>query len=207
MFDRKTSISNLCFDFKKKLRKPGFFEKKGLQWGKFCTIIIPVEQITIKFQLKFMKVGDDTVLEQLIGKQRHTIDDKNRTFIPAKFRTKLGDSIYVTKSFNYKCLCLYSKEGFDIYMKDLVNKLPKVKGAAVISWLGANSEEIQVDGQGRIALPLEYRQFAGLDKNVVSSGAFDHVELWDEQTFDEHDTSIDLAYVKSLLESVEDQEA
>lgn len=143
------------------------------------------------------------MLERLIGKQRHTIDEKNRTFIPAKFRAKLGDSIFVTKSFNYKCLCLYSKDGFDQYIENIVNKLPKVKGAAVISWLGSNSEELQVDGQGRIALPLEYRQFAGLDKNVVSSGAFDHVELWDETTFDEHDSSTDLAYVKSLLESVE----
>lgn len=143
------------------------------------------------------------MLERLIGKQKHTIDEKNRTFIPAKFRTKLGDSIFVTKSFNYKCLCLYSSAGFDKYVEDIVNKLPKVQAADVISWLGSNSEEIQVDGQGRIALPLEYRQFAGLEKNVVSSGAFDHVELWDEETFDERDSSIDLAYVKAQLENAE----
>ncbi|MGM9637537.1 MAG: division/cell wall cluster transcriptional repressor MraZ [Eubacteriales bacterium] len=144
--------------------------------------------------------------EWLIGKQRHTIDDKNRTFIPAKFRTKLGDTIYVTKSFSDKCLCLYSEEGFKRFKDQIVGKLPKVKGAAVISWLGRNSEELTVDGQGRIALPADYRKFAGLDKNIVSSGAFDYVELWDEETFDAKEAAMDLSDVRALLESSEDAE-
>lgn len=143
--------------------------------------------------------------EWLIGKQRHTIDDKNRTFIPAKFRTKLGDKIYVTKSFSNKCLCLYSEEGFNTYKEQIIGKLKKVKGAAVLSWLGANSEELAVDGQGRIALPAEYRKYAGLEKNVVSSGAFDYVELWDEETFDAQDQSMDVADIRALLESAEEE--
>ncbi|MGM9680952.1 MAG: division/cell wall cluster transcriptional repressor MraZ [Eubacteriales bacterium] len=142
--------------------------------------------------------------EWLIGKQRHTIDDKNRTFIPAKFRAKLGDTIYVTKSFSDRCLCLYSEEGFRKFQEQIVGKLPKVKGAEVISWLGRNSEELTVDTQGRIALPSDYRKFAGLDKNVVSSGAFDYVELWDEETFDEKESAMDLSDIRALLESSED---
>lgn len=135
----------------------------------------------------------------LIGKQRHTIDSKNRTFIPAKFRAKLGDIVYLTKSFNNECLCLYSREGFRKFKDEIIEKLPKIKGAAAISWLGRNSEELTVDGQGRIALPGDYRKFAHLETNIVSSGAFDCVEIWDEATFDQKDAEISFEEIRALM--------
>ncbi len=153
-----------------------------------------------------MKVGEYTVAEWLIGKQRHTIDDKNRVFIPSKFLKKLGERIFVTKSLTGRCIRIYSKEGFDEYLTETVSKLPKVKAGEMISWLGSNSEELPVDAQGRIALPAEYRDFAGLKKNVVSSGAFDYVEMWDEERFDKQNTEMDIDGIRALLESREDDE-
>lgn len=166
--------------------------------GAKCNKRTPIERI------KNRKVGDRAVAEWLIGKQRHTIDDKNRVFIPSKFLKKLGSRIFVTKSLTGNCIRIYSLEGFDGYVADTLSRLPKVKAGEMLSWLGSNSEELQADSQGRIALPGEYRDFAGLEKNVVSSGAFDHVELWDEATFDKQDVGMDVGGIRALLESRED---
>lgn len=141
--------------------------------------------------------------ELLIGKQYHTIDEKNRTFIPAKFRSKLGDTIIVMNSAKENCLCLYSKESFYKYFDDIVANLRKVVDEDALTWLGANMEELQVDGQGRIALPMEFREKAGLEKNVVSTGSFDHVKLWDEKIFEQSMASVDKKKVNEALAKAE----
>lgn len=150
-----------------------------------------------------MEVEGNAVAEWIIGKQRHTIDDKNRVFIPSKFLKKLGERIFVTKSLTGSCIRIYSLEGFDKYVEETVSRLPKMKAAEMLSWLGSNSEELQVDAQGRIAIPTEYRDFANLKKNVVSSGAFTHVEMWDEETFDKQDSGMSIGDIRATLESSE----
>lgn len=142
-------------------------------------------------------------MDLLIGKQYHTIDEKNRTFIPAKFRTKLGDTIVVMNSAKENCLCLYSKESFYRYFDEIVANLRKIMDEDALTWLGANMEELQVDGQGRIALPMEFREKAGLEKNVVSTGAFDHVKLWDETVFEETMKKVDKTKVNAALANAE----
>jgi MraZ protein len=151
-----------------------------------------------------MKVEEQPMSEWLIGKSKHSIDDKNRVFIPSKFRDKLGDSVIVTKSLTGRCLRIYSKSGFDLFLQDTVKKLPKISAGEMISWIGSNSEELLVDGQGRIALPPEYKDFAGLKKNVVSSGAFEYVEMWDEELFEAKDSSMDIDAIRQMLQSRED---
>jgi MraZ protein len=43
------------------------------------------------------------------------------------------------------------------------------------------------DGQGRVAIPPHLREYAALDREVVVTGAFDHIEIWNAQRFRERD--------------------
>ncbi len=117
------------------------------------------------------------------GSQRHTIDAKNRLFVPAKYREELGTKIVVTKSLTSKCIRIYSLENWKLF-EEKISTLPEMASYEVISWLYANSEDMEIDAQGRLALPVQYLDYAGITKNIVSAGVKDHMEIWDEETFD-----------------------
>ena len=150
-----------------------------------------------------MKVEGKMVNDWFIGKQRHSIDDKNRVFIPSKFREKLGDKVYITKSLTEKCIRLYSADGFSKYIEETIDKLPKIEAGEKIAWLGANSEELNIDAQGRIALPSEYKEYASITKNVVSSGAFYYVCMWDENIFDSQEAENNINDLRKYIQSKE----
>ena len=49
----------------------------------------------------------------------------------------------------------------------------------------STSHELEIDRQGRMAIPARLREYAGLVGDVLVLGAIDRVELWNRQTWDE----------------------
>lgn len=114
----------------------------------------------------------------LSGHYSHTIDEKNRLFIPVKHRDQLGEIFMVTHLVD-KCLSLYSMEEWE-KLTDKVNALPQVKARDVFRFLFASAVEAQPDKQGRIVIPQELREYAELEKVSVVIGAGNHAEIWSE---------------------------
>ncbi len=116
----------------------------------------------------------------LIGEYKHTIDDKKRLAIPAKLRKELGSGAVLTRGLD-NCLALYPLREWE-NLADKLSKLPtgqiEARGLARVILSGA--AEVEFDSLGRILIPDYLKQYAGIEKNVVIAGVFNHLEIWDE---------------------------
>lgn len=130
-----------------------------------------------KMERKFGKGG-----KVMIGKFKHSIDAKGRLFIPARFREKLGNKIVICMSVSSKCLNVYSRPNWDKFEAKLKN-MPEIEMDDGLFWLYGNATEVEVDSQGRFALDADLREMAGLEKDIISLGWGDKIEIWDEKAF------------------------
>jgi len=116
----------------------------------------------------------------LIGEYKHTIDEKKRLAIPAKLRKELGVGAVLTRGLD-NCLALYPLDEWQ-KLADKLSKLPtgqiEVRGLTRVILSGA--AEVEFDSLGRILIPDYLKQYAGVEKNVVIAGVFNHLEIWDE---------------------------
>jgi len=116
----------------------------------------------------------------MTGEYQHTLDTKNRLFIPARLREDLGNVFYVTLSMD-KCLAAYSAENWKVF-SDKVDAMPYVKQRKMRP-LFAFAAKCELDSQGRVLLPQNLRDYAGLSKNVTVIGCNNHAEFWDSEAW------------------------
>ncbi len=115
-----------------------------------------------------------------IGEYNHTLDDKGRLAIPAKFRAILKKGAVVTKGLD-NCLFLYTKEQWGkIAARFAALPISQAKSRAFARHLLAGAMDLEFDNQGRITLPEYLRQFSTLKKKVIIAGLYNHLEIWDE---------------------------
>ena len=124
-----------------------------------------------------------------IGEYRHTIDDKSRISIPAKFRNILGSSFVMSKGLD-KCLFIFPSNEWT-KLEDKIKTLPLTdKNARSFSrFLLGGASECDPDKQGRTIIPGNLREYADLKKDVVIIGLSTRIEIWDTKTWDEYNSS------------------
>jgi len=115
-----------------------------------------------------------------IGSQTCKVDNKGRITIPATFRRFLGtdgETLVVTKSGD-PCLRLYTPEGWQAF-QDKLNALPGGKEKKlVVRFFSLNSAILQVDKQGRVALPRDFMSEYGMGDEVQLLGTIENIEVW-----------------------------
>lgn len=114
----------------------------------------------------------------MTGEYQHNLDAKGRLFIPAKLREELGDVFYVTLSKD-RCLTAYNERSWRDF-SDKVNAMPYIKQSKMRP-LFAYAAKCELDGQGRILIPQNLRDFAHLSKSVAVIGCNNHAEFWDSE--------------------------
>ena len=112
------------------------------------------------------------------GTYQNSIDSKNRLIIPSRYRDQLGGHCMLTRGFD-RCLYIYAMEDYDV----LVGKIKKLPQSdrdvrRFIREFFSNTEECNIDSQGRILIPQHLRDYAGITKNLVTKGAMDKIEIW-----------------------------
>ena len=113
-----------------------------------------------------------------MGEYSHTIDSKGRLIVPSKFRESLGDEFVVTKGLD-GCLFVYSQEEWTNIEEKFKQVSLTTKDARKFSrFFFAGAATVEVDKQGRILLPSVLREFAGLEKDIVSVGVLSRIEIW-----------------------------
>ncbi len=118
------------------------------------------------------------------GEYQHTIDLKGRVIIPSKIRDGLGEKFILTKGLD-NCLFAYSSvewANFESRLKTL--PLTDKDARAFIRFFFAGAMECEVDKQGRILVPQNLREYAGLDKDVFIIGVSSRVEIWDKNKWE-----------------------
>ena len=119
----------------------------------------------------------------MIGKYPARLDEKNRLFVPAKLREKLGSSFVITKDIRENCLKVYSYEQWDLYIKPLREQKRKLS-ERIFRYLHASMADVTPDSQGRVLLTPDLVKYADLEKGVVIIGCGDYVEIWSEDAYD-----------------------
>ena len=111
------------------------------------------------------------------------LDDKNRLFLPAKFRDQLTEGLVVTRG-QERCLTIWSLEDFQKLTERLAQAPVTNKGTRdyVRMLFAAASQEVP-DKQGRISIPGVLREYASLKKEVVVIGSMNRIEIWDPQAW------------------------
>lgn len=111
----------------------------------------------------------------------HTLDSKNRLFIPAKFRAELGESFYLYYDGNGSCIAIFSNEIYEQKSQEVLES----KDADWERFFFSNIISVEPDKQGRITLKASICEDIGLKKDVKIAGVGSRVEIWDAEKFKE----------------------
>ncbi len=121
-----------------------------------------------------------------LGEHSHSIDQKGRVSVPAKFRRPLAKGIVVTRGLDH-CLWLYPKNEWGIIARKLAAlPITQQKSRAFARLMLAGAWDASLDTQGRLMLPEYLRLYAGLKKHVTIAGLFNRLEIWDEDAWQEY---------------------
>jgi MraZ protein len=126
------------------------------------------------------------------GEYEHTIDDKNRVTLPARFRDALADGLVLTRSFD-TCLAVYSRADWDALVASRVAQLDPFSREAreLTRFLFSGATDTELDKQGRVVIPPALAKRASLTKEVVVAGVHDHLEIWDRASWTDHVTEVE----------------
>ena len=113
------------------------------------------------------------------GEYEHSLDAKGRVILPAKFRERLEGGGFITKVLD-GCLAVYTADEFERVASDRQEKARRGQMERnVVRAFAASTSPIDPDRQGRIAIPANLRDFAGLVEKVSINGAINRIEIWD----------------------------
>ncbi len=120
----------------------------------------------------------------LLGQYEHTIDDKNRLTLPAKFREQLEAGLVVTRGMD-GCLYAWPAAEWGELFQARVSALDPLQreGRKLQRHFFSGAAEAELDKQGRIMIPAALLRYAGLSRDVVVAGVSDHLEIWDREAW------------------------
>lgn len=128
----------------------------------------------------------------LLGEFQNTIDNKGRIIIPSKFRDELGFKFILTKGLDH-CLIIYSLDEWKRF-EDKLKNLPVASKEArsFVRYFFSGAVECESDKQGRLNIPQHLREYAKIEKDLVTIGVSDRVEIWSRQEWETYRDSEDL---------------
>lgn len=124
------------------------------------------------------------------GTYPRSLDDKQRLALPKRIRDALGTTpnspLYLTPGTDGS-LALYTEDAFSRMGQQLAQASPVGQDTRAFSRLFyGQAEAVEVDSQGRIRIPQELAQLAGLQREVMLLGVRDHMELWDKARWNDY---------------------
>ncbi len=126
------------------------------------------------------------------GAYEHSVDDKGRTVIPARFRQKLGEKFVMTRGL-HGCLWVFSERAWpEIQQKLIPRSLLDERGLKLERYFLGAACECTPDRQGRVAIPQILMTHAGIGSNqgVWVVGLTDKIEIWDKSRWDEFNAGL-----------------
>ena len=119
--------------------------------------------------------------QTFVGEYRHSLDAKNRLFIPVKHRELLGENFAIAR-INEECLLLFSEDERLRYTDKMLNGIP-AETKRIVRKVFSKTAYVTPDAQGRVVIPSTLCDVAKLKKNVVIVGAGNHAEIWSEENW------------------------
>lgn len=128
------------------------------------------------------------------GTYEHTVDDRGRVALPARYRHLFGEGVVLVLS-PEGCVEVYTPVGYQ-GMASLVTAEPAthLRGRRLRRGFFARSWEAELDRQGRILIPASLREAAQLNGAVVISGRHECLEIWNRQHWEEEIAQVAKGY-------------
>jgi MraZ protein len=130
------------------------------------------------------------------GNSTHTIDDKGRFIIPARFRDVIrsggGDALMLTRM--EKAVKAYSLNGWNKFEEkflSLTDSGEHERMRDLRRYIVGAATECTCDKQGRVLIPQTLRGYAQLDKEIVLVGLLDHFEIWSRDNWEKETERIE----------------
>jgi transcriptional regulator MraZ len=133
----------------------------------------------------------------LLGEFEHTIDDKSRLTLPARFRAAMAGGVVLTRGLD-ACVEAHPLDGWTALVEsNLAGLNPLSRETRVLErFYYSGAIEAQPDKQGRVMLPPTLIEHARLGREVVVVGMRDRLEIWDRAAW--------RAQLKEVMGSAED---
>ena len=113
-----------------------------------------------------------------LGQFQHNLDEKGRLMVPARFRELLEGGAYITQGFD-RCLMVLTETYFkQVYDRVNAMNLADPTARLLRRLIFANAYPVEVDKVGRVLVPQNLREFAGLNGEAIVAGQGDYFEVW-----------------------------
>jgi MraZ protein len=144
----------------------------------------------------------------LIGEYIHTIDEKSRVSMPAKFRKELGKKVVITPGLG-QCLFVFTAKEWEKVSKKLSDSdselsFLKAGQRSFNRYMFGRAAEVELDSIGRILIPDFLKERINLQNSAAVIGVKDRVEIWNDQTWRENQKIVEQE-AEQLAEKLADQ--
>ncbi len=140
-----------------------------------------------------------------LGEYQHSLDDKGRVVLPAKFRDSLADGCVITKG-QERCLYVFPMDRWESEV-ERVRRLPRTnrrnRNYSRTFFAGASDQSL--DKQGRIMIPPALREYGGLEKEATVVGVADRIEIWATPQWETVSAEADESYAE-IEETLHEEE-
>ncbi|RIK46389.1 MAG: cell division/cell wall cluster transcriptional repressor MraZ [Chloroflexi bacterium] len=126
-----------------------------------------------------------------LGRYTHSVDEKGRLAVPARFRDELAAGLVVTRGFD-GCLLVYPAASW-LPLAEKVSALSIGDPDARLlrRMLFANAVDVQLDKQGRVLVPAELRAQAGIEREAIVVGMHTFIEVWSPEGWAAQDAAVE----------------
>jgi MraZ protein len=127
------------------------------------------------------------------GQYFNSVGLKNRIIVPSKFREKLGGRFMLTKALD-PCLYIYPMDEWQKF-QDKLAALPMAnkEARAFVRYFAANAVECETDRQGRMIVPQDLKEYAKIDKDLITKGMLTKIEIWSRPVWEIYDEETNLS--------------
>ncbi|MFD2672323.1 division/cell wall cluster transcriptional repressor MraZ [Marinicrinis sediminis] len=121
-----------------------------------------------------------------MGEYHHSVDEKGRMIVPAKFRDTLGSTFVITRGLDH-CLFVYPQEEWKV-LEQKLKALPLMKAdaRAFTRFFFSGATECELDKQGRVNIPANLREHGKLSNQAVVIGVSNRVEIWSKEEWENY---------------------
>lgn len=138
-----------------------------------------------------------------LGEFAQSADAKGRVFIPARLRDELGEGFVVTRGFD-RCLCVYPKTEWEIFAAK-IDTFPTVQARKVRRFIFSAASDPKLDSQGRVLIPQNLREYAGIEKDIVVIGVGSYIEIWAQSEWDKEKLLESSEEIETLMIALEER--
>jgi len=132
------------------------------------------------------------------GIYHHTVDDKGRVALPARYRHEFAEGSVLALQ-PEGCVEVYPTKTYDLVSEDYAREpITHLSGRRMRRGFFPNSADAELDRQGRILLPADYRQDAQLNGAVVIIGNRECLEIWSPDRWEQESRQVAAAHDEEL---------